>query len=102
MEAKEGDYVVTIRMTNDAVTTTVTKSALRWAAMRAILMFQELQVVESQDNAHKSQAVSEEKGEPKQNRIEVLLLISLITPLLLGQTGSPLLFDINAHVSGPL
>ena len=40
MEAKEGGYAVTTRMTNDAVTTTVTKSALRWAAMRAILMFQ--------------------------------------------------------------
>ena len=55
-------YTVTTRMT----------SALRWAAMRAILMFHNCE----RPQTHKSTNF-EEKGEPKQIRTEVPLLISL-------------------------
>ena len=68
---EEGDYTyrytVTIRIT----------SALRWAAMRAILMFS----VESDGQSHKTVSTNhnlfEEKGEPKRYLTEVLPLISL-------------------------
>ena len=65
-------YTVTTRMT----------SALRWAAMRAILMFH-FNVCEGQ--SHKKVSIDRTfkmKGEPKQIRTEVPLLTSL------GQTGS--------------
>ena len=62
---KEGDYIpiatVTARMT----------SALRWAAMRAILMFHNCE-----GQRHKTMSAEttfEEKGEPKRIRTEVLL-----------------------------
>ena len=58
-------YTVTTRMT----------SALRWAAMRAILMFHNC---EGQSHKTMLQTTTfEEKGEPKQIRTEVLLLNSL-------------------------
>ena len=51
-------------------------SALRWAAMRAILMFHNCE-----GQSHKTQCpqttIFEDKGEPKQIRTEVLLLTSL-------------------------
>ena len=52
-------------------------SALRWAAMRAILMFS----VGSDGQSHKTVSTNhnlfEEKGEPKRYRTEVLPLTSL-------------------------
>ena len=54
-------YTVTTRMT----------PALRWAAMRAILMFHNCE-----GQSHKTVS-TEEKGEPKQIRTEVPLLTSL-------------------------
>ena len=64
----EGDYIhiatLTARMT----------SALRWAAMRAILM---LHNCEGQSPKCPQTTTSEEKGEPKQIRTEVPLLTSL-------------------------
>ena len=63
---EEGDYTVTTRMT----------PALRWAAMRAILMFHN-----SEGQSHKTvstdHSLFEDKGEPKRNRTEVLLHTSL-------------------------
>ena len=68
----EGDYryPVTTRMT----------SALRWAAMRAILMFQKevMDKVTRQCPQTKTLFETEEKGEPKQCRTEVLPLTSLM------------------------
>ena len=58
----------------EAVTTRMT-SALRWAAMRAILMFHNCE-----GQRHKTVSTDttfEEKGEPKQIPTEVLLLTSL-------------------------
>ena len=57
-------YTVTTRMT----------SALRWAAMRAILMFRNCEGL-----SHKTVSTTtfEEKGEPKQIRTEVPLLSNL-------------------------
>ena len=59
-------YTVTTRMT----------SALRWAAMRAILMFHNCE-----GRSHKTVStdhnLSKEKGEPKRNRAQALLLTSL-------------------------
>ena len=60
-------------------------SALRWVAMRAILMFHNCE-----GQSHKTVSTdqnSEERGEPKRIGTEVPLLTSL-TPLPLGQTGS--------------
>ena len=53
--------------------------ALRWAAMRAILMFHYLWGTQSQDSVHKPQpfSVFEEKEEPKWNQTEALPLTSL-------------------------
>ena len=60
-------YTVTTRMT----------PALRWAAMRAILMFH----FDCEGQSHKTVSTDhnffEEKGEPKRYRTEVLLLTSL-------------------------
>ena len=66
---EEGDY--TYRY---AVTTRMTP-ALRWAAMRAILMFHNCE-----GQSHKTVSTPQllpEKGEPKQIQTEVLLLTSL-------------------------
>ena len=57
-------YTVTARMT----------SALRWAAMRAVLMFHNCDSVIRQCP---QTTACEEKGEPKQIRTEVPLLTSL-------------------------
>ena len=59
-------YTVTIRMT----------SALRWAAMRAILMFHNCEG-QSHKTVSAQTSTFEEKGKPKQIRTEVLLLTSL-------------------------
>ena len=69
---EEGDfipnrYTVTTRMT----------PALRWAAMRAILIFHYLSGTKSQDSVHAQTTSFEEKGEPKPIRIVVRLLSSL-------------------------
>ena len=58
-------YIVTTRMT----------PALRWAAMRAILMFHNCEG-QSHKTVHRPQ-LFEEKGEPKRIRTEVPLLTSL-------------------------
>ena len=58
-------YTVTTRMT----------SALRWAAMRAILIFHDCEG-QSHKTVHRPQPF-EEKGEPKRIRTEVLLLTGL-------------------------
>ena len=50
--------------------------ALRWAAMRAILMFQ-WEVVDKVTGQCPQTTASEEKGEPKRYRTEVLPLTSL-------------------------
>ena len=50
--------------------------ALRWAAMRAILMFQ-WEVMDKVTKQCPQTTAFEEKGEPKQIRTEVLLLTSL-------------------------
>ena len=69
-------YIVTARMTH----------ALRWAAMRAILMFHNYEEqLKSQDSVHRLATVFEEKGEPKRLRTEAPPLTSL-TALPLGQT----------------
>ena len=61
-------YTVTTRMT----------SALRWAAMTAILMFHNLIVREKvTSQCPQTTNLSEEKGEPKRYRTEVLPLTSL-------------------------
>ena len=59
-------YTVTTRMT----------SALRWAAMRAILMFQQ-EVTDKVTRQCPQTTTLEEKGEPKRIRTEVPLLTSL-------------------------
>ena len=56
-------YTVTTRMT----------SALRWAAMRAILMFQK-EVMDKVTRLSTNHNLFEEKGEPKRYRTEVLPL----------------------------
>ena len=61
---EEGDYIPII-MT----------PALRWAAMRAVLMFHQLQGTKSQDSVQKTQSLFEEK----RNLAEAILLTS-ITP----------------------
>ena len=70
-------YTVTTRMT----------PALRWAAMKAILMFHNC---EGQSHTTKStdHNLFEEKGEQKRYRTEVLPLTSPTNALPLGQTGS--------------
>ena len=60
-------YTVTARMT----------SALRWAAMGAILMFQWEVVDKVTRQCPQTTTFFEEKGEPKRYRTEVLLLTSL-------------------------
>ena len=57
------------------VTTGVTP-ALRWAAMRAILKFNNCEG-QSHRTVSTDHNLSEEKGEPKRNRAEALLLTSL-------------------------
>ena len=59
-------YTVTTRMT----------SALRWAAMKAILMFQQ-EVMDKVTRLSTNHHLFEEKGEPKWYRTEVLQLTSL-------------------------
>ena len=59
-------YTVTTRMT----------PALRWAAMRAILMFQ-LEVMDKVTRQCPYHNLFEEKGEPKRYRTDVLPLTSL-------------------------
>ena len=61
----EGDYIPIA---------TLSASALRWAAMRAILIFHNCE-----EKSHKTATTFEEKGEPKRIRTEVLLL-TCITP----------------------
>ena len=82
-------YTVTTRMT----------SALRWAAMRAILMFHSLWGTKSQRQCPQT-TTFEVKGEPKQIRTEV----PQPTASPLGQTGSqsrnntkPSFCNINTH-----
>ena len=69
----EGDYIYTYRYT----VTTRMIPALRWAAMTAVLIFQK----EVRDKSHRTVStnhnLSEEKGEPKRYRTEVLPLTSL-------------------------
>ena len=61
-------YTVTTRMT----------SALRWAAMRAILMFHNCDCVRDKVTRQCPQTTTfEEKGEPKQIQADVPLLTSL-------------------------
>ena len=60
-------YTVTTRMI----------PALRWAAMRAILMFQKKVIGQSQRTVSTNHNRSEEKGEPKRYRTEVLPLTNL-------------------------
>ena len=76
----EGDntyrYTVTTRMI----------PALRWAAMRAILMFHDCEG-QSLDRQCPQTTNFEEKGEPKRYRTEVLTAYQP-TALPLGQTGS--------------
>ena len=61
-------YTVTTRMT----------PALRWAAMRAILMFHNIIIVRDKVTRQCPQTTTfEEKAKPKQIRTEVPLLISL-------------------------
>ena len=50
--------------------------ALRWAAMRAILMFQQ-EVIDSHKPVSTNHNLFEEIGEPKRYRTEVLPLTSL-------------------------
>ena len=80
----EGDYYYTYHYT---FTTTVT-SALRWAAMRAILMFQYLG---SDGQSHKTVSTNhnlfEEKGEPKRYPTEVLPLSLTVRPNRLTYLG---------------
>ena len=64
-------YTVTTRMT----------PALRWAAVRAILMFHFDCEGQSHNTVSADHNLFEEKGEPKRYRTEVLLLTSL-TPYL--------------------
>ena len=64
-EGEEGDYL-TLHFT------TRMSPALRWAAMRAILMFHNCEGQKCSPTT-----IFEEKGEPKRNRTEVLLLTSL-------------------------
>ena len=78
-------YLYTYRYT--AVTTRIT-SALRWAAMRAILMFHNCEG-QSHKTVSTDHNLFEDQGEPKQIRTEVLLLTSLTNALPLGQTSSP-------------
>ena len=59
----------------DTVTTTMIP-ALRWAAMRAILMFHNCEG-QSDKTGSTQTTISEEKGESKQFRTEVPLLTSL-------------------------
>ena len=68
----EGDYIYTYRYT----VTTRMIPALRWAAMRAILMFQQ-EVMDSHRTVSTNHNLFEEKGEPKRYRTEVLPLTSL-------------------------
>ena len=70
---REEVYIYTYRYT---VTTRMT-SALRWAAMRAILMFQ-WEVRDKVTRQCPQTITCEEKGEPKQIRTEVPLLTSLM------------------------
>ena len=71
----EGDY---IPIATDTVTTRMT-SALRWAAMRAILI--SVSVGSDGQSRHKTVSTNhnlfEEKGEPKRYRTEILPLTSL-------------------------
>ena len=83
VEVGGGGKFYTYRYT---VTTTMT-SALRWAAMRAILMFHNSEG-QSHKTVHRPQLLKR-KEEPNQIRTEVLLLTSqkhLALPL--GQSGS--------------
>ena len=68
----EGARLYTYRYTV-SVTTRMT-SVLRWAAMRAVLMFHNC---EGQSQDCPQTTTSEEKGEPKRIRTEVPLLTSL-------------------------
>ena len=66
---EEGDYNYTYRYT----VTTGMIPALRWAAMRAILMFQ-YEVMDEVTRQCPQTTTSEEKGEPKRIQAEVPLL----------------------------
>ena len=59
-----------------AAVTTRMISALRWAAMRAILMFHNCEG-QSHKTVSRDHNLFEDKGEPKQIRTEVLLPTSL-------------------------
>ena len=68
MEVGEGDYI--------PIATTRMTLALRWAAVRAILMFS--LIVRDKDTRQCPQiTIFEAKGEPKQIRTKVPLLTSL-------------------------
>ena len=73
MEVGEGGRLYTYRYT---VTTRMT-SALRWAAMRAILMFHDNIVRDKVTRRCPKTTTFEEKGEPKQIQTEVPLLTAL-------------------------
>ena len=65
-------------------------AALRWAAMRAMFNVSVGSDGQSHTTVSTNHNLSEEKGEPKRYRTEVLPLISLTPELPLGQTGSQL------------
>jgi len=85
-ERRYGGWGRGILYTSRCLVTTRMISALRWAAMRAIFMFQQ-EVMDSHKTVSKIHNLSEEKGEPKRYRTEIRPLTSL-TPLPLGQCGS--------------
>ena len=64
---EEGDYI--------PIATLI--SALRWAAMRAVLMFQEEVIDKVTRQCPQTTNLFEKKGEPKRYRTEVLPLTSL-------------------------
>ena len=68
----EGDYIPIATLF-----TTRMIPALRWAAMRAILMFQSEVMDKVTGQCPQNHDLLEEKGEPKRDRTEVLPLTSL-------------------------
>ena len=71
---EEGDYIPIATL---VTITTRMIPALRWAAMRAILMFQLGSDGQSHKTVSTKHSLFEEKGEPKRYRTEVLPLTSL-------------------------
>ena len=70
---RDGDYIPIATLSP----LTRMTAALRWAAMRAILMFHSVIVRGKVTRQCPQTTTSEEKGEPKLNRTEALLLTTL-------------------------